>query len=144
MFDAAKIIKNDKIKFLFWGAGDTLDLLVRRAKEENIKNVVFKGRVDKKYIPYITSKADVNVVHGNQSNIFRFGISANKIFDCISAERPILVTYHSKYNPIIENQLVFEPDEYTPEAIAKTVEEMSKLSKREKEALKEKASKVIE
>ncbi len=101
LLDAAKYIRDERILFLIWGDGDELPKLKKRIADENIKNVVFKGRVDKKYIPYITSKADLNLAHNGESELFRFGISFNKVFDYLAACKPILCDFNARYNPVI-------------------------------------------
>lgn len=101
LIDTAKCVHNHQIKFLIWGDGDELLSLKQRLKDENIDNVVFKGRVDKKYIPFIVSKADLNIVHGTNLPLFRFGISPNKLFDYFAAGKPVLVDFSADYNPAV-------------------------------------------
>lgn len=102
LLDAAKQVTDSKIRFLIWGDGDERELLEKRVQEEGISNVVFKGKVEKKYIPYIVSHADINLIHGgtNGIDLLRFGISPNKMFDCFGAGKPIIMDVPSKYNPV--------------------------------------------
>lgn len=102
LLDTAKLVNNRKVKFLIWGNGDELHKLKERVKKENITNVTFKGHVDKCYIPYILSKADLNFAHNNSSLLFRFGVSFNKIFEYLASGKPVLCDFDSKYNPIID------------------------------------------
>jgi glycosyltransferase involved in cell wall biosynthesis len=101
VLDVAKVVKNERIRFLIWGAGDELEYLKKRVEEEKINNVIFKGVVEKKYVPYITSMADLNFAHNNPSPVFRYGISFNKIFDYMAAGKPILCDFKCKYNPVV-------------------------------------------
>lgn len=102
LLDTAKKITNPRIKFLIWGDGDELPALRQRLIDESIPNVVFKGRVEKKYIPYITSKADMNLMDMQEENeIFRFGISPNKLFEYIAAKKPILMYRLWAHNPVL-------------------------------------------
>ncbi len=102
LLDAAKKVKNPKIKFLIWGEGDQLPELQKRVAEEKIENVCFKGEVQKSYVPYIVSCADLNMVHNTPTEILRFGISMNKIFDYFAAGKPMIVDFPCKYNPVIQ------------------------------------------
>ena len=104
LLNAAKEVHDPKVKFLIWGNGDELPALKQRVIDEHIGNVVFKGRVEKKYVPFIVSKADVNLLHGgNESNgLMRFGISPNKLFDYFAAGKPVIMDTFAKYNPIEE------------------------------------------
>ena len=129
LLDSAKKVKNSKIKFLIWGDGDQLTALEERVNNEGIDNVVFKGRVDKKYIPYITSCADLNIVHGSSTPIVRFGMSLNKFFDCLAAGKPILVDFESPYNPVVEEAAAIKTRNSSPECIAETIDNISRMKK---------------
>lgn len=99
LLDAAKRVKDPRIKFLIWGDGDRLPALRQRVLDEKIGNVVFKGGVEKKYVPSIVSRADYNYINGADNDIFRFGISPNKLFDYFAAGKPVLMCLRAKYNP---------------------------------------------
>ena len=69
LLDTAKLLKDKKdIQFLIFGGGSELEKLQQRVKDEHIDNVIFKGFVEKKYIPYILSRSSVNVLNYSQSN----------------------------------------------------------------------------
>lgn len=99
LLDAAKQVQNSRIRFLIWGDGDELPALRRRLQEEGIQNVLFKGRVDKKYIPSIVSRADYTYINGGDNDLLRFGISPNKLFDYFAAGKPLILYMRAKYNP---------------------------------------------
>lgn len=100
VLDVAKNIKNSNVKFLIWGRGNELDYLKNRCKREGIKSVYFKGPVDKKNIPYIISNADINLLHFKNTELLRFGISTNKLFEYYAAKKPILSTVQFEYDEI--------------------------------------------
>ncbi len=122
LLDAAKKVKNPKVQFLIWGDGDELPELRQRVENENIQNVIFKGRVDKAYVPSIVSGADLNIAHNSPTPLFQYGISFNKLFDYLAAGKPILSDFPSGHNPAVvwgASMSVEEPD---PERIAQAVE----------------------
>lgn len=92
LLDAAKRITDPRVKILIWGAGDELEMLQKRLSDENITNVVFKGRVDKKYIPYIISRSNLNFLDVFDDRIAKYGISSNKLFEYFAAGKPILIS----------------------------------------------------
>ena len=103
LIDVAKRVKNPKVKFLLWGKGNELEVLRQRVIDEKIKNVVFKGYVDKKYVPYIASQADLNIVSFLPASVDeKYGICPNKMFDYMAAGKPILTVFPSKYNPAVQ------------------------------------------
>ncbi len=125
LLDAAKEVKNQKVRFLIWGSGDELASLQSRVTDENIQNVVFKGHVEKKYIAYITQKADLNLIHNNPSEIFKYGISFNKLFDYLASGRPTLTTFPCKYNPAVYEGAGVDVNNPTAQEIAKAIDQLS-------------------
>lgn len=100
LIDAAKLIKNKNIKILIYGDGTELNRLKKRLIDENISNVIFKDKVDKKYIPYILSKADLNTYILEKIPLYRFGLSLNKSFEYFASGKPVLATANSGYSII--------------------------------------------
>lgn len=125
LLDAAKKIRNKKVIFLIWGSGDELEMLKSRVVNERIRNVIFKGYVEKKYIAYITQKADLNLIHNNPSSIFKYGISFNKLFDYLASGKPSLTTFPCKYNPAVYEGAGVDVVSATPTEIAKTIDQLS-------------------
>jgi len=85
LIDVAKYLKNFKIKFLIWGDGDQVEKIKLRIRDEELNNIVLKGKVDKKYIPNILERADLNIILGEINELFRFGLSPNKLFEYLAA-----------------------------------------------------------
>lgn len=99
--EAAEKLNNEKysdIHFVLYGDGSERKLLEEKCKKNGINNVSFKGVVEKKYIPFILHKADVNVFTIKQSDLYKYGISLNKVFDYFAAGKPIVTN-----NDVIES-----------------------------------------
>lgn len=122
LLDAAKQVTDPAVRFLIWGDGDQRALLEQRVREEDITNVIFKGKVEKKYVPDIVTKADLNLIHGSNDgkSLLRFGISSNKMFDCFAAGKPILMDIVAEYNPVAQFHVgvCVDRPEALPQAIA--------------------------
>lgn len=129
LIDIAKIVKNPNIKFLVWGDGNELPKLKARIENEKVKNVIFKGRVEKKYVPYITSRADLNFAHNSNSSLFRFGISFNKIFDYLASGKLVLCDFYAGYNPILTCGAGISVDSGEVKDIANTIDMLAVYSK---------------
>jgi len=130
LLDAAKLMEHPQIKFLIWGDGDELPFLRQRTASEGIHNVIFKGKAEKKYIPYIVSQADLNIAHNTNSPILKYGISFNKIFDYLAAEKPILCDFVSNYNPVLMGGAGIAVTSAVPADIAKAIEGFVALDKK--------------
>lgn len=101
LLDVAKLIKErgiHNIRFLIYGSGDETEILKKRCKQENINNVIFKGRVEKKYVPYILKNSYINILHNSSTSLDKYGQSQNKLFEYLAAGRCIIQTYTTGYS----------------------------------------------
>lgn len=133
--DAAKKVKNPRIRFLIWGAGDEVEPLRRRVIDEHITNVVIKGRANKNEIPYITSRADATIMHPASSKVLRFGVSYNKMFEALAAGRPIVSPFSCKYNPATQRNAGVSCKDGDAADIAASVEKLASLPPEEYRAM---------
>lgn len=123
VIEAAALLKKRNIaniKILVFGDGTERAILEKKCKEENLP-VSFKGRVEKKYIPYILSCANLNLINVKKNNLVRYGCSWNKLFDYIAAGKPILSNLPTNYDLIQTYNLgvskCFTKEEYADEMI---------------------------
>ncbi len=135
LLDVAKELKEENIVFLIFGDGEELHKLLKRVDDEEISNVIFKGKVDKKFIPFITTKADLNIVHNEESSLFKYGISFNKLFEYMAAGRPILCDFHAEYNPVVICKAGTECLSSYPHEIANELKRFKSMEKEELERI---------
>ena len=141
LVDAAKAITDPRIKFLIWGDGDELPALQQWLIEEHIENVVFKGRVEKKYIPSVISRADLNVVHWEMSDILRYGVSYNKLFEYLAAGKPIFSTVRPGYSIVEKYACGADTESFTPGDFAAGIQRLASLPEGEQRRMGENARK---
>lgn len=100
LLDAAKLVqeKDQQIRFLIYGSGDEKEMLENRCIEENINNVVFKGRVEKRMIPSILKRSYANILHNSSTSLDKYGQSQNKFFEYLAAGRCVIQTYTTGYS----------------------------------------------
>lgn len=123
LLDTAKLLKDKKdIKFLIFGGGSELEKLEKRVQDEHIDNVIFKGFVEKKYIPYILSRSSVNVLNYSQTNYnWSRGNSSNKLFEYMASGKPIISTVKMGYCILDKYQCGLSLDECTSKALAEQI-----------------------
>lgn len=147
LVDTAKLLQeqgHEKIKFLIWGQGDELEALRKRVKQENITNICFKGFVDKKYIPFILSKVELNLMHSNAADIMRFGSSPNKLFDYLAAEKPILLDRPCNYDLISRYNCGISISNQSAQQIANAVLEFVHMPLEKRAEMGKRARKAVE
>lgn len=143
LLDAAKEIEDPKVKFLIWGDGDERAILQQRVLTEGITNVVFKGKVEKKYIPYIVSNANLNFMHYSATPILQYGCSMNKLFEYFAANKPILCDFPSKYNPAMKYNAGISIENPTSTNIATAICDLANLSQKQYEGFCEATKKAV-
>jgi glycosyltransferase involved in cell wall biosynthesis len=144
LVDMAKELRNPRIKLLIWGAGNELDFLRKRVEDEAIPNIIFKGFIEKKYIPYIVSQADINLVHWTMSPMLKYGISYNKLFEYLAGGHPIYSTIRTPHSIIEPAGCGFATKGFSPKELAEGLEHMAALSEEERQRMGKNARKLAE
>lgn len=131
LLDAAKLLRAyQDIRFLIFGGGSQLEFLKERAEKEGIDNVVFKGFVEKKYIPYILSRSSVNILNYSQSQYnWSRGNSSNKLFEYMASGKPIISTVKMGYCILKKYRCGLSLEECTPEALAEEILKIRRMPK---------------
>ncbi len=91
----------DKIRFIIYGDGPDREVLIEKCAKEGISNVIFKGSIDKKYIPYVLSKSDLNVLNLKAAATQKYGNSSNKLFEYLASGNPVIANIDEGKYPII-------------------------------------------
>ena len=107
LIDAAHLLVNDKsIRFLIYGDGSDRNNLEEYCNKNGIVNVIFKEKwIDPKYVPYVLSKSDLNILNYQPNQIFRFGGSQSKLFQYLASGKPICSNLEMGYCPINKHSL---------------------------------------
>ena len=128
--DTAKLTDISHIRYLIWGDGDHLAELKQRCLDEQITNIVFKGFVEKRKIPSIVSRADINLMNAGNSSALRFGGSQNKLFDYFAAGKPIIQNFYMAYS-LVERYDCGMIVEHTPDAMQGAVKKIYDMTESE-------------
>lgn len=126
---ALKMKEEKNVYFHFFGDGYQREKLETMAKKEKLSNVIFYGRVEKKYIPSILKQADVNIATSLNLSIYNYGISLNKLFEYFAAGKPIISNIPTPYDKITKYKtgITVEPDSVS--ALTSAILKMKTLEK---------------
>ena len=136
--DVAQMLQRqgyDKIKFIIFGDGTQRQELEERCRRENIDNVMFKGKVDKKYIPNILSHSNLNILNYKDADTWKYGGSQNKMFEYMASGRPILSTIKMGYSIINKYNCGVEAQNQEVETLAQAIKSIYDLPQEQYQAM---------
>lgn len=129
IYEAASKAKEeniDDVLFILYGTGPDKDLYQKLAVKQNLP-IVFKGQVEKTFIPYILSKADVTILNYKKSKTLKYGGSQNKLFEYMAARKPVIVTIPMNYNLVDRHKCGITLNEPNGSSILEAVKEIKRL-----------------
>ncbi len=132
---ASELEKNsgsNQIQWYFVGEGPDKKHLKIKAESLALKSVTFEERIPKNQVPQKLSEADILVFHLLELNVFKYGISPNKLFDYLAAGKPIVFASASRNNPVAEAQAGITVPPQNPQAMAEAVLTLANLSGEER------------
>ena len=99
--ESAKIIQDKgyhNIKFIIFGEGNKKKELKHFCKYNQLNNVIFNEKVEKKFIPSILERSDLNLFTGQQTDLYDYGLSLNKMFDYMASGKPTVSNIECGYD----------------------------------------------
>ncbi len=132
------------IKFIFVGDGYEKPNLIKMAEDKKLKNVEFKDPVPKKDTIKIISEVDILILPLRNLNLYKYGMSFNKVFDYLASGKPIIFSSNSFNNPIEEANagITVPPDD--PVELAKAIVKFYEMSDKERQTMGENGRRYIE
>jgi glycosyltransferase involved in cell wall biosynthesis len=131
VLDAATILNKlapGRFCFRFVGEGPNKREMRRRVQTDSIANVVFDDPVPKKELYYKLQDADAFIITAKKTDLYRYGISPNKLHEYMAAARPTIVAGNSHNNPIAEAAAGITVAPEDPGAIATAIETLAAMS----------------
>lgn len=144
ILDAANLLKDKKdIRFILFGGGYLEEDLKKYCREKEITNVLFKGKVDKKYIPNILSRGNINIMTGISDRVSEYGLSMNKMFDYMASGKPVISNIQTQFDILEENHCGVTIKQGSAESLAESILWFYGLDKMRYEEYCENAEKAV-
>ena len=144
--EAARLLKEQgqtNIKILMYGCGNREEQLKELANKYQLDNIVFKGKLDKNYAPYVLSKSDLNLFTFKDSHLLKYGVSPNKLFMYFASGKPVLSMIRPSYD-LVESRKCGLSVENNPQVVADAIVRFSKMDKKEYETYCDNSKQVAE
>lgn len=116
-----------QIEIVFVGDGPEKPDLVGSARSLNLQNVTFMDPVSRGAVPAVLRRLDAAIIHLAQVDVFRYGISPNKLFDYMANEVPVLFACGSGNDPVADAKAGVSLPPDNPPALAEAMLAMAAL-----------------
>ena len=137
VIEVASILQknHNEVQFFLIGDGVEKDKLQHNAKKYNLKNIHFFSSIPKEQIPDLLRYADLLLHCFAPINVFKYGISPNKIFDYLASEKPVIMSVKTSNNIVQEAGAGITVEPGNAEALAKGIAKIQGMSPEERQKL---------
>lgn len=105
LVEAAEILRHKReVVFKIYGDGPECEKLKKYVETKKLCNVFFGGNVEQSEVAGILHSADLLYHGSNDSELYEFGISPNKMAEYLASGRPILNSYSGGFDPVSEGR----------------------------------------
>jgi glycosyltransferase involved in cell wall biosynthesis len=135
LVEAADRLRRNPVTFLLVGQGPEKANLERTAQERGLTNVHFLAPLPKAAVPAFLTAMDALYLGWRRQPLYRFGISANKLFDYMMAARPVVHSIEAPADPVVESGCGVCCSPEDPGAVAGAMRELLERPPAERERL---------
>lgn len=137
IIDTAKILQknHNEVQFFLIGNGVEKEKLQCDSEKYKLKNIHFFSSIPKEQIPGLLRYADLLLHCFAPINVFKYGISPNKIFDYLASEKPIIMSVKTSNNIVQEAGAGITVEPGNAEALARGILKIEKMTLEERQKL---------
>ena len=135
LLGAAEHLRAHPVTFLLVGQGPEKAALERTARDRGLTNVRFLAPLPKAAVPAFLTAMDALYLGWRRQPLYRFGISANKLFDYMMAARPVIHAIETAADPVAESGcgVCCAPED--PVAVARATRELLERRPEERQSM---------
>ena len=133
-----------EIQFLLVGDGPEKPKLMSLAQELELRNIEFREPIPKTEVPELLKEADALLLQPGGAEIYRWGISSNKLYDFMAAGKPILSPATAPHNPVEEARCGLTIPPKDPQALAEAVIRLFQMAPEERVAMGRRGREYVE
>lgn len=142
LVEAGKLLKDYKdILILIVGEGGEKERLKELAK--GYDNIRFLSAIPKRQIQSLLSLVDACYIGLKNKNLFKYGVSPNKIFDYMYAGKPIIHAINTKNDIVTMANCGISVEAENPKAVADAILKLYNMSPDERKKLGENGRKYV-
>ncbi|MBU6234790.1 MAG: glycosyltransferase family 4 protein [Alphaproteobacteria bacterium] len=135
MVEAAGYVRDLPVAFMTIGDGPERAALADYAEELGVADTfVFCGPVAKRQVARFLKQMDVLYMGAKHFDVYRHGVSFNKIYDYMMAAKPIVMAIDAGNDMVAEAECGFSVPSGDPKDVAAAIEKLLAMSVAEREA----------
>jgi glycosyltransferase involved in cell wall biosynthesis len=143
--EAASLLKDERrVHFLLVGQGPEKEPLQQRAQGAGMENITFLPPVARSQVPALTRAADLGYIGLQKKDLFKYGISPNKLYEYMSAALPIIFAIDTIHDEVAEAQCGFSIPAEDPPALADVLRQVVQIPKDQLQAMGERARQYVQ
>jgi glycosyltransferase involved in cell wall biosynthesis len=119
IIEAAPLLQDEqRVHFLLVGQGPEKMSLQRRAQRAGLANVTFLPSVARSQMAALLREADLGYIGLQKKDLFRYGVSPNKLYEYMSAALPVLFAIDTACDEVAQARCGFSIPAEDPPALA--------------------------
>jgi len=127
--------KSADIHFFLIGYGPEKKKLIKKAQERAVDNITFLDPVPKSQVPAILQLSDLLMFCLRNLDIYKYGISLNKMYDYFASGKPVIMSGDAINNIIQEAKAGITVEPENPEALDKGIVKIQEMAPEERQKL---------
>jgi glycosyltransferase involved in cell wall biosynthesis len=145
VIEAARLVSDEsRVHFLLVGQGPEKESLQKCAQQADLKNVAFLPPVARSQMAALTQAADLGYIGLQKKDLFRYGVSPNKLFEYMAAGLPILFAIDTIHDEVAEAKCGFSIPAQDPPALAALLRQVAQMSKDDLRAIGERGRQYVQ
>ena len=144
LVDAADLIKSKRyIHINIVGNGSLLNKLKTRVKKLKLNNIHFFEAVPKNQIQSIFKVSDACIKCTKNSDLYKYGTAANKLYEYLYSEKPIIHTYSGNYDPVRKFKAGITVPAENPLLLSRAIINLSLMSVKQRKKMGKNAKQAV-
>jgi len=145
VIEAASLLRDERrVHFLLVGQGPEKEPLQQQAQAAGLQNVTFLPPVARSQVPALTCAADLGYIGLQKKDLFKHGVSPNKLYEYMAAALPIIFAIDTTHDEVAEARCGFSIPAEDPSALADVLRRIVRIPRDQLAAIGERGRQYVQ